>query len=651
MTAAASTLADTARPPLPETLIAAAQHASRAIESADAADAALALFLPAQARHAPHADFAVACGLLMEKRRQTDGMPDYWEGLHRAYPNHHTVLRMLMRWYRRTRRTSDGTAFLIHHLPLRHSDRDQAEMALIGLAELRAYPEADALMAEVLKALPHDRPLRMRYIQILAEQSRYIEATNHGVFVADRDKMGDSSRALLERVETRARTLARLASCDANAALPGLIGRLPFLLRSPKADIGSVTFFTGQLGTGGAERQMTRLAIAMHRRFCEGGRLGGALMRGPVDVCVRHATTATGADFYLPHLADEQVPTTVLTDVAFPSDNSLHPLLQHHADLLSLLPEDVRQLTLKLVPHFIARRTSVAYLWQDGGVLSAALGALIAGVPRIVTSFRGLPPNLRPNLFRPEFEPLYTALARLPHVSFTANSQSAANAYEAWLKLTPGTVAVIPNASQDITSTGDAEDERFWAQVCAASPSCTQTVLGVFRLDENKRPLLWVDAAAQLARTRPETRFIVVGGGYLHDATARRIAELGMEDRIFLAGVRAQVGFYLHRSDLLLHLARMEGLPNAVIEAQLAGRAVLATPAGGTGEVVQDGVTGVLLPSAEDPTPDDIAARLAQMMSDPGLLHTMGAAGRVQARGRFLIDTVLDQTGQIFLSR
>jgi len=311
------------------------------------------------------------------------------------------------------------------------------------------------------------------------------------------------------------------------------------------------------------------------------------------------------------------------------------------------LSPDVLKQTCALIPMFRARKTDVAYLWQDGGIVMAALAAIIAGVPRIVTSFRGLPPNLRKNLYRDEQPVLYKALAQLPHVTFTANSQKTATAYEDWLGLPAGSVVVIPNAIPAVLPDGDESDHALWDSILGKSEQCHKTVLGVFRFDANKRPMDWINAAARLCETDTTTRFVMVGGGALLEDCIKRVNALGLQNRVFIIGIRENIGFYMYRADLLMHLAGMEGLPNVLIEAQLAGTPVLATPAGGTDEVVTDRLTARLLTSAEVLPEKELDTLLKALLADETELARMGAAALAHAGERFSVDTILDRTARL----
>lgn len=639
---------DTAAPVLPAGLIAEALNASRVIKEPEKAREAFAQLAPALSQYQPDPDFCVSCAMLIEKQRNADGMLDFWADLRRIFPSDTTALRMLMRWYRRERRSEAGIAKLHAMYPNSHSNLVEAENACLGFAELRAFTEIDQIMQAILPQYPNARALQMRYIKILNQQSRYLDAKAVADSVQDADKMGPSSRALIDTAQRRAAKMARLYANDAADVFGQIIAELPVPQLNETAALGAVTFYTGQLGTGGAERQMTRIASAMQARFQRGEMIGQLALTAPIDVAVRHTTPESGADFYVPTLRRARVQTTPLTYLDDVALDQLSGVGSDVLNLLELLPDDVFEATCKLIPHFQKQRTQVAYLWQDGGVLFAALAALIAGVPRIVTSFRGLPPNLRPNLYRPELPELYAALAKLPHVSFTANSQVAASAYEDWLQLDTGEVSVLPNAVLPVVADHGPDEDMLWEEITSKSTDCDQTVLGVFRFDENKRPLFWIDVAAEHLKTNPKTRFVMVGTGYQFAACAAHVAKLGLSDRIFFTGVQKNVGFFMHQADLVMHLARMEGLPNVIIEAQVAGLPVLATPAGGTAEVVTHCETGHILDNADDPDLHSVAKALSALLGDTARLREMGAKAKATAPPKFLLDHILDRTAQLF---
>ena len=590
---------------------------------------------PVLKTHRPDQKLALAWGLLVEKQRESHGMRAFWEDIQHMFPSDDTALRMLMRWYRREGKVAEGIQYLSRLFPETRLSLKEAEKALIGLSELKAWEEIDAIMGPILHTFPNARPIRMRYIKILDQQARFIDAKAVADTVRERHKMGDCSQTLLESVEQRARTLQLLRRDDSSSAIADVVYTCP--LPRPMSPQRRAVFFNGQLGTGGAERQMSRIACALHTG-----------KQSDPQVWVKHANPATGADFYLSTLLETGVTTRILSEEADVGIEDIEGLSVGMLELLDLLPADLQKSTAQLVPMFREHETDIAYIWQDGGVAAAAVAALLAGVPRIVTSFRGLPPNLRRHLWRPELEPLFKALAQLPHVSFSANSQAAATAYEDWLELTKGTIAVVPNATPPVLGTSKHVDVERWNEITSRSDNCTKTVLGVFRFDKNKRPTDWIRAAGAYLEKQDDTRFIIVGDGVLRGEMTDLIAELGLEDRVFLPGLSDCVGFWMIQADLVLHLAQMEGLPNVLIEAQLAGKAVLATPAGGTAEVVADGKTGILLSQSNVLPVEELNQTLHMLLSSPDALEAMGAAAIAHAGDRFSVDSVLKRTQRLF---
>lgn len=157
--------------------------------------------------------------------------------------------------------------------------------------------------------------------------------------------------------------------------------------------------------------------------------------------------------------------------------------------------------------------------------------------------------------------------------------------------------------------------------------------VGRFRIWQKGLDLL-VDAASQLASTHPDGWGLeLVGGG---DMTARLEAEVrrrGLSERISIVGHVDDVHAFWRSRHLLVMPSRAEGLSLALTEAMLCGRPVVASMAAGTGDLLEEGVTG--LSCYLD------AGHLAQRMRDAialhgrGLLGHLGRAAAVKARQVF----------------
>lgn len=88
-----------------------------------------------------------------------------------------------------------------------------------------------------------------------------------------------------------------------------------------------------------------------------------------------------------------------------------------------------------------------------------------------------------------------------------------------------------------------------------------------------------------------------------------------------------------------------EGLPKALIEASAAGRAIVTTDVPGCRHVVEDGVTGLLVPARQV---EPLADSIGRLIADPGLRSRLGAAARARAEAKFGIDQIVSETLHLY---
>ncbi|MFO0687461.1 MAG: glycosyltransferase [Myxococcota bacterium] len=145
---------------------------------------------------------------------------------------------------------------------------------------------------------------------------------------------------------------------------------------------------------------------------------------------------------------------------------------------------------------------------------------------------------------------------------------------------------------------------------------------------------------ATLLRALPElgdARVAIAGRGEEEPHLRRLAAELGIESRVHLLGLRNDVDRLLAAADVFVQPSRSEGLPLAVLEAMAAGLPVVATRVGGMGEAVVDGETGLLV---EPERPDILAGALRRLLGDEALRSRLGRAGRARAEAEFSVETM-----------
>ncbi|MDN5863350.1 MAG: glycosyltransferase family 4 protein, partial [Salinisphaera sp.] len=150
--------------------------------------------------------------------------------------------------------------------------------------------------------------------------------------------------------------------------------------------------------------------------------------------------------------------------------------------------------------------------------------------------------------------------------------------------------------------------------------------------------------ATPTALPTPHWRLTHVGDGALLPALKALAVALELAGRIAWLGALDQARLLprYRQADLLVLPSRVsadgdrDGLPNVLLEAQSQALAVVTTPVGGIGELIDDQVNGLLVPE-HDPTA--LAAALQRLLADPALRARFGEAGQARVRQRFSLST------------
>ena len=303
---------------------------------------------------------------------------------------------------------------------------------------------------------------------------------------------------------------------------------------------------------------------------------------------------------YLPLLASEGIEVTEL-DQKFDQQGLLEGLrsalgrvgaASYAAAIESPFGPRLREL-INLFTHLKPR---VVFAQLDYSNLIAGAAGLLASVPQIVMSFRNYNPTRFSYLANDWYQPLYATLARSPRILFTGNSRASNADYAQWMGIDERRIKLVPNAL-DAAKIGapDASSLQRLRQELSVT-SRTPIILGVFRLSEEKRPVLFIETVAAVAAHVPGVRAFVAGVGSFEEQMQRRIDELGLRNSVTLLGRREDVPELMQISSLLLLTSCFEGMPNVLMEAQAMGLPVVASNVGGVPDCMIDGETGYLVP-------------------------------------------------------
>jgi glycosyltransferase involved in cell wall biosynthesis len=155
------------------------------------------------------------------------------------------------------------------------------------------------------------------------------------------------------------------------------------------------------------------------------------------------------------------------------------------------------------------------------------------------------------------------------------------------------------------------------------------------------------DAAARLRLAAPDVRVVVVGpfDSKGDGLTPADVARAEREAGVLHLGLRDDMEDLYAAMDVFVLASHREGFPRAAMEAAAMGCPVVATDVRGCRQVVDDGITGLLVPVRDAAA---LAAAVGQLAADEPRRRRMGEAGRAKARRDFDQQRVIDITLAVY---
>lgn len=206
-------------------------------------------------------------------------------------------------------------------------------------------------------------------------------------------------------------------------------------------------------------------------------------------------------------------------------------------------------------------------------------------------------------------------------------------------------LAVIPNGI-DLS--------RFWnprrspgLRASLGIPSESPLVMVLSRLTPLKGIEYFLKAAVAVGRHLECARFLIAGDGPCRAELEAFAKKQGLNGRVIFTGFRVDVPEILAETDVSVLPSLSEGLSNTLLESMAAGAAVIATSVGGNVEVVEHGVTGLLVPPKD---PEALAEAIVRLLENPELARGMAEAGRQRVFERFSAERMVTQTERLYAS-
>jgi glycosyltransferase involved in cell wall biosynthesis len=291
---------------------------------------------------------------------------------------------------------------------------------------------------------------------------------------------------------------------------------------------------------------------------------------------------------------------------------------------------------------FRSRRPDIVHARTSKARVVAVVAARLARVPVVVQTIHGW--SFGNEIDRKKW--LYVIVERLIARIFDCNivvsEGDLREGLEAGILRQHTTQLIRSGVNLEKISKVDRERVEHLRQEVAPGGRRVVTLIG--RLSSPKTPEVFVDAAATVLATHPDTRFLVVGDGAKREAIAAQIERLGISADALMLGLRTDVAELMAASDIIVHSSLREGLPKAVLEAMAARRPVIGTNVGGVPAVVDDGVTGLLVEPSNAP---QMTAAILRLLENPALCERLvaNAAQRVQD---FSLAKSIDETNALY---
>jgi glycosyltransferase involved in cell wall biosynthesis len=154
-----------------------------------------------------------------------------------------------------------------------------------------------------------------------------------------------------------------------------------------------------------------------------------------------------------------------------------------------------------------------------------------------------------------------------------------------------------------------------------------------------------IEAAKEICADSADVHFALIGDGPLRSDLETRVRDCGLQDHFRFLGCRRDVPEILSCADIFAFPSFAEGLPNSVLEAAAAAVPIVATRVGGIPEIIEHGVTGLLVPPRDARA---LITAMLQYLKDPSFATMLAKAGQQRVRSNFCFDSAVRRLRMLY---
>jgi glycosyltransferase involved in cell wall biosynthesis len=212
-------------------------------------------------------------------------------------------------------------------------------------------------------------------------------------------------------------------------------------------------------------------------------------------------------------------------------------------------------------------------------------------------------------------------------------------------RMPPGTPVRVVRNGIDLGRWSASEADRLRIRRELGVPEDGLLIGTVAVMRRQKRLDLWLEALRTLVDEGLPVFGVIVGDGPLRKEIESRAAELGLSDCVRFPGLQHEIAPWLAAMDLFLISSEFEGLPLALLEAMATSLPVVATAVGGIPEVIEDGRSGVLVPTLD---PRSLAEGVRELLASSARRDEMGREARRRVEAAFSVERMAEELESVY---